>query len=489
MRKIVYSFYLITLFLLLVILNGCDLGSTKIIPLFEEVPPELPELPELPKETPKEYFMEYSIDSLILKVDEDFQAKAPRFVRLKGEKFRVAPDLPEGLILDEETGTLSGTPTKSNDPQFYTISYGEFKFKILISVRKRIAKKISVGVFHSCALFDDSTVACWGNNSYGQLVGELDAFSTPNVRDIDLQDVEDISSGYQHICALLSDKTVYCWGDDEYGQLGGNFVRTGLPQKVDVENIIQISSGAFHTCSLDSDGKVFCWGGNNVGQIDLSIDQRFVPEPIELTFPTQVSKIRCGDASTCIIDVNGDAYCWGENSIGQLGHGKVSPSPVPSSIVVGEYEVDDISQSLQHSCLLTDGEVKCFGSNVTGELGLDFSIASTSFPDKSVDLHSVTKVSTGMFYTCAISDHDLYCWGTNDLGQLGSPGAGFLTSEPSKVSFNDSPIEDFDMAVFHTCAISMGAVKCWGMNTTLQLGNAELIGTPFFDRPVLVEDI
>ena len=42
--------------------------------------------------------------------------------------------------------------------------------------------EIEVGLFHSCSLFDSGEVACWGDNSYGQLGdGTQTAHSTPEV--------------------------------------------------------------------------------------------------------------------------------------------------------------------------------------------------------------------------------------------------------------------------------------------------------------------
>ena len=101
----------------------------------------------------------------------------------------------------------------------------------------RTATEIAVGEYHSCALLDDGSVKCWGRNSYGQLgignttqigdgEGELRGLST-----VDLgsgRTAVSITAGKWHTCALLDDGSVKCWGDNGYGQLGiGNTTSMG----------------------------------------------------------------------------------------------------------------------------------------------------------------------------------------------------------------------------------------------------------------------
>ena len=53
----------------------------------------------------------------------------------------------------------------------------------------------------------DGTVACWGDNSYGQATPPAGTFVQ-------------VSAGDRHSCGLQSDGTVVCWGDDTNGALG-----------------------------------------------------------------------------------------------------------------------------------------------------------------------------------------------------------------------------------------------------------------------------
>src|SRR5947209_6415978 len=65
-----------------------------------------------------------------------------------------------------------------------------------------------------------------------------------------------LAAGYHHICALLDDGSVRCWGDNGVGQLGdGTFVSKSSP--VPVSNLgpaISIASGSFTSCAITSAG-------------------------------------------------------------------------------------------------------------------------------------------------------------------------------------------------------------------------------------------
>ncbi|MSP25312.1 MAG: hypothetical protein EXR75_09145, partial [Myxococcales bacterium] len=94
----------------------------------------------------------------------------------------------------------------------------------------KTAKAIGAGVDHTCALLNDDTVKCWGKNYDGQLgLGDMSHRGDgPNELGDALPAVllgtgktaKAIAAGYYHTCALFSDDTVKCWGNNLYGQLG-----------------------------------------------------------------------------------------------------------------------------------------------------------------------------------------------------------------------------------------------------------------------------
>jgi alpha-tubulin suppressor-like RCC1 family protein len=108
---------------------------------------------------------------------------------------------------------------------------------------------ISTGLYHTCGLKLDGTLACWGNDSYGQVSGpnqSLDIFTQ-------------VSAGGYHTCGLKSDGSLACWGRDQYGQVSSPNHSSGT--------FTQVSGGGYHTCGVKTDGSLACWGYDGYGQV------------------------------------------------------------------------------------------------------------------------------------------------------------------------------------------------------------------------------
>ena len=97
--------------------------------------------------------------------------------------------------------------------------------------------EVEVGLFHSCGLFDSGEVACWGDNSYGQLGdGTQTAHSTPEVIILSTN-ATSISVGHRHTCMILDDASLKCWGANEFGQVGdGGSTNSNTPQDIDLRH-------------------------------------------------------------------------------------------------------------------------------------------------------------------------------------------------------------------------------------------------------------
>ncbi len=142
---------------------------------------------------------------------------------------------------------------------------------------------ISAGGLHTCALLRGGAAKCWGWNAYGQLGnGEvLDFSSIPTPPDFRATPVAvkglqhgvvAISAANVHTCALLQNGTAKCWGDNEYGQLGNRATKnSATPVAVKtLRGIATIVGGWVHTCALlrgSPSAPVKCWGDNAVGEL------------------------------------------------------------------------------------------------------------------------------------------------------------------------------------------------------------------------------
>src|SRR5439155_200263 len=126
------------------------------------------------------------------------------------------------VLAKDEAAAQAITVTPANP----TISVGQTQQFTATGVSPAAA--LDAGSFHTCALLQDGTVRCWGENDVGQLgngttdpsPGSPSTFNPTPVTVSGITTAVAISAGGWHTCALLRDGTVQCWGQNTYGQLG-----------------------------------------------------------------------------------------------------------------------------------------------------------------------------------------------------------------------------------------------------------------------------
>jgi alpha-tubulin suppressor-like RCC1 family protein len=101
------------------------------------------------------------------------------------------------------------------------------------------AKALGAADRVTCVARVDGTASCWGKNDAGQLGDgtNTDAFVPVQVKGPGgvgvLTGVVDVAPGVRHVCALRDDATVWCWGNNDRGQLGdGTTTSSPYPVKV-----------------------------------------------------------------------------------------------------------------------------------------------------------------------------------------------------------------------------------------------------------------
>jgi alpha-tubulin suppressor-like RCC1 family protein len=87
----------------------------------------------------------------------------------------------------------------------------------------------------------------------------------------------------------------------------------------------------------------------------------------------QVSGVGPGGIHTCAVTTGDRAYCWGDNSSGQLGDGTTATRLAPVA-VAGGLQINGVGAGhggfTGHTCGLTTGDrAYCWGSNFVGQLG------------------------------------------------------------------------------------------------------------------------
>ena len=132
--------------------------------------------------------------------------------------------------------------------------------------------RLALGTSHSCALFGGGTgVACWGDNSYGQLgIGDagLDSYKTKPTEVPHLAGALDLDAAAETTCAVLADGAARCWGDVSRVLPAPATANASSPVQVDgVGGAVAVRTGGGHACALHGDMTVVCWGRNDLGQL------------------------------------------------------------------------------------------------------------------------------------------------------------------------------------------------------------------------------
>jgi hypothetical protein len=282
---------------------------------------------------------------------------------------------------------------------------------------------VTAGYNHTCAGWTsgEGQVACWGDNSFGQLGDGTTVSSSVPVNGP--LSVYSISAGKDFTCASIvhgpDSSYVWCWGANCLGQLGTGIDSTEpgsnstcstdpcttqctngpcwgyMPSGYAVYGLdypwtYRVTSGGTHSCVLEQQsgqwqiGTVRCWGGDLDGELGKLLFEHgcsnWPLDAVDLPYVYAFS-VSAGNQFTCAVSPNAapqgpyypiSAWCWGDNTKGQLA---ADPASTPSSViplqVQGLGNVSAVSAGLgQHACaLLENGNIVCWGSNSSGQLG------------------------------------------------------------------------------------------------------------------------
>ncbi|MGB1689082.1 MAG: putative Ig domain-containing protein, partial [Candidatus Poseidoniaceae archaeon] len=297
--------------------------------------------------------------------------------------------------------------------------------------------KIATGYNHSCGIIHDNSLVCWGSDYYGQLGDGGTNTDRPYVATylpVDLgtdRTALAVAAGHSHTCAILDDGSLKCWGDNSHGQLGdGSTTDRTSPVQVDLgagNTAVAISAGHSHTCAILQDGTLKCWGQDNKGQVGdggTNSDQSS-PVTINLGSGRTADSVSTGVHHTCAVLDDGSIKCWGLNNEGQLGDGSTTNSGTPVSVNLDAGKTAyAVAAGLHHTCAIVDDHVECWGNNDHYQLkggywgnpvyqGQDHSSTEPVVTAKYYDNHmgKLRAISAGYNHTCLVTDDAMNCWG------------------------------------------------------------------------------
>ena len=195
--------------------------------------------------------------------------------------------------------------------------------------------------------------------------------------------------------------------------------------------------------------------------------------------------LSAGSTHACVLTLQGQALCWGDNLFGQLGRDDREPSRSPAPIPgLGPAGITQISAGHHFTCAVVAGAAKCWGWNSHGKLG-DGTTENRSRPVGVQGLGRGTRrIVAGMAHACAIDEGGgLWCWGYNASGQLGD-GTNQNRPAPVAVAGLSTGVSAVALGLYHTCALVRGRVMCWGSNATGQVGAGEMSDPAWTPRAV-----
>ena len=256
---------------------------------------------------------------------------------------------------------------------------------------------------------------------------------------------------------------------------------------------VALSVGMEHSCAIDQYNNGWCWGRDNKGQLGWGGTVTFAGYPGVVVGNHLYSSISAGGSHSCGVDLAGDAWCWGDNTYGQLGNmsqGGTSSTPVR---VAGGHSFQSISAGQFHSCgITTGGALLCWGLAREGELGVSpvpgkacvpmmgmfvsYTVECATSPVQVQPGTQFSMVSAGFTHSCAVTTAGAaFCWGTNGSGQLGD---GYFTGISTTVNrltpvavYGGYTFANVSAGLDYSCGVTTaGKGYCWGDNTHGKLG-------------------
>ena len=222
------------------------------------------------------------------------------------------------------------------------------------------------------------------------------------------------------------------------------------------------------TCALGHDSGIYCWGGNTLGELG---DGSIVPHahPAQVGAANDWIDVAASPHLACGIKTDHSMWCWGFGGNGELGDGRAMTEYSPTEVISDKPGVGwkAMSLGLHTLCgLHLDGSVACWGRD---------RVSNTSITrPQAVDANTDWTAISANDVRCGLrgASGSLYCWGRSSSGELGQ---GTTDLQPTPTRVGSDAWKTVQAGQQNACGIrSDGALLCWGDNAlarSLHYGN------------------
>ena len=167
------------------------------------------------------------------------------------------------------------------------------------------------------------------------------------------------------------------YGGDGHGNDNDNIkCKWKIISKLKDKQIIKVAAGDSHSLFLECNGNIWCCGRNSYGQLglgykDYNNNNKLKPQQIKYFNNNNIiiKDISCGPYHNLAIDNNNNVYSWGRNEDGQCGNGRRINIYLPKLIIsLNNYKIKNIKCGWYHSYISTNnGYHYLFGYNYHNE--------------------------------------------------------------------------------------------------------------------------